>query len=157
MLVINKHQIPESGMDVETTLPASILEIDDPERVVEMTPIVCELKAALLNDDLIVRGDATVIAQCRCDRCLEDVEVDIYADDICIVVENCPDKVDLTNDIREDILLAFPQTYLCKEDCKGLCFQCGINLNNEQCQCGEVVENNSPWNALDSLNFDDEK
>jgi len=157
MIEINIHQIPEAGMDIETALPAEILEINEPERIIEMTPVICELKASMLNKDLVVRGDATIIAQCKCDRCLKDVEKDIYAEDICIVVENCPDKVDLTNDIREDILLAFPQTYLCKEDCKGLCFQCGINLNDKQCQCGETQKTDSPWNALDSLNFEDEK
>ena len=157
MLEINKHQIPESGLDIDTSLPADILGIDDPERITDLTPVVCELKATILNEDLIVRGEATVVAQCKCDRCLEKTEIVIESDDICVVVEKCPDKVDLTNDIREDILLAFPQTYLCKEDCKGLCFQCGINLNNEQCQCGEEVEEDSPWEALDGLNFDDEK
>ena len=157
MLEINIHQIPEAGMDIDTSLPADLLEINEPGRVTDLTPIICELKATMLDNDLIVRGDLTVIAQCKCDRCLEDIELDIHSDDICIIVENCPEKVDLTNDIREDILLAFPQTYLCNEDCKGLCFQCGTNLNKEECQCGDTDESESPWNALDNLNFDDEK
>lgn len=157
MLEINIHQIPEAGLDIDIALPAELLEINDPERVTDLTPIICELKATILESDLIVRGDVTVIAQCKCDRCLEDIELDIHSDDISIIVENCPDQVDLTNDIREDILLAFPQTYLCNKDCKGLCFQCGTNLNSRQCQCGDTDESESPWNALDNLNFEDEK
>ena len=136
-------------------LPSEILEINEPERIKDLTPIVCDLKASMLNGDLIVRGDATLVIECNCDRCLKETEVDVQADDICAVIQNAPDKVDLTNDIREDILLAFPQIYLCKEDCKGLCFSCGVNLNDTECQCGEQEDDSSPWDALDKIKFED--
>lgn len=157
MLLVNKYQIPEWGMKIEEELPSSILEINEPKRIKEIAPVYCKLDVSLLNEDLIVRGQAKVTAHGQCDRCLEDIEMNIVADDICIVIEKCPEKVDLTNEIREDILLAFPQSYLCNEDCKGLCFQCGMNLNVGKCQCDEVKENDSPWDALENLKFKKDK
>lgn len=44
-------------------------------------------------------------------------------------------KLDLTEDIIDTIILNLPMKPLCSNDCKGLCQKCGINLNEEQCNC----------------------
>jgi uncharacterized protein len=43
--------------------------------------------------------------------------------------------LDLTTDLRDFLLLALPSKFLCKEDCRGLCADCGANLNLQSCQC----------------------
>ena len=49
--------------------------------------------------------------------------------------------------LREQVLLALPLKITCREDCKGLCPQCGKNLNQEQCSCS--TEREDPrWAAL---------
>jgi len=45
------------------------------------------------------------------------------------------DKLDLTEDIIETIILNLPMKPLCSKKCKGLCPKCGTNLNKEQCDC----------------------
>jgi uncharacterized protein len=45
------------------------------------------------------------------------------------------DEIDLTPLIREQIILALPTRPLCREDCKGLCANCGANLNTQACRC----------------------
>lgn len=45
------------------------------------------------------------------------------------------EEIDLSPLIREQVLLALPTRPLCKEDCRGLCPQCGANLNREACGC----------------------
>jgi uncharacterized protein len=45
------------------------------------------------------------------------------------------DEVDLTPLIREQALLALGERPLCREDCRGLCPQCGANLNEGDCGC----------------------
>ena len=48
----------------------------------------------------------------------------------------CADSVlDLEELARTDILLELPTKVLCSEDCKGLCSQCGKNLNEGECSC----------------------
>ena len=46
--------------------------------------------------------------------------------------------VDISQAIRDNLLLAMPQRLLCREDCKGLCPDCGSNLNNEDCGHAEM-------------------
>ena len=45
------------------------------------------------------------------------------------------DELDVNVLLREQILLALPLKPLCREECPGLCRQCGANLNREQCSC----------------------
>lgn len=45
------------------------------------------------------------------------------------------DEIDLTDPLRENILLELPMKPLCDEECKGLCPTCGTNLNEGACKC----------------------
>ena len=42
--------------------------------------------------------------------------------------------VDLTEMVEEKLLLSFPYSVYCKDDCKGLCIECGANLNHNKCK-----------------------
>ena len=55
----------------------------------------------------------------------EDLEFSLYEGD----------EVDLSGLIREQVLLALPTRPLCREDCRGLCPHCGVNLNRTTCGC----------------------
>jgi uncharacterized protein len=44
-------------------------------------------------------------------------------------------KIDLDSPLLEAIMLEFPYTFVCKEDCKGLCTKCGKDLNEGDCDC----------------------
>ncbi|CAG1772689.1 hypothetical protein BAC2_02872 [uncultured bacterium] len=43
--------------------------------------------------------------------------------------------IDLTDDVRQTILLSVPLKLLCRQDCRGLCPDCGIDLNTGTCDC----------------------
>lgn len=47
--------------------------------------------------------------------------------------------IDLDPILREQVLLALPMDAVCREDCKGLCPQCGQNLNEKKCGCDPKV------------------
>lgn len=49
-----------------------------------------------------------------------------------------------------DIVLELPYSKLCKAECKGLCPQCGCNLNQTSCTCQTTVTD-SRWAALDKI------
>ncbi len=50
------------------------------------------------------------------------------------------ETVDLEPLLREQFVLAVPFAPLCKEDCKGLCPQCGIDLNTGTCSCEKPLD-----------------
>jgi uncharacterized protein len=52
--------------------------------------------------------------------------------------------------LKEQILLALPVKQVCQPSCKGLCPQCGKNLNVESCDC--VTSMPDPrWSALEDI------
>ena len=60
----------------------------------------------------------------------EDLETSFYRDE----------QIDLNELVREQFYLALPMKPLCREDCKGLCPQCGTNLNTDTCACEPAWE-----------------
>lgn len=77
-----------------------------------------------------------------CTRCLTPTvkefvaeiteEVDADSEDSYPVMN---DTVNLTKMINDKIIMTVPVSFLCKDDCKGICFSCGQNLNDGDCQC----------------------
>lgn len=63
--------------------------------------------------------------------------------------------LDLDALVSEDLLLELPYKVLCREDCKGLCPQCGKNLNEGPCSCSKQVD--PRLEALAALLRDDDK
>jgi len=50
------------------------------------------------------------------------------------------ERIDLEPLFREQFVLAVPYSPLCREDCKGLCGQCGIDLNSGTCACEKPID-----------------
>ena len=73
---------------------------------------------------------------------LEDSEDDgseVAAEDIDVFPYD-GEKIDLEPLIREQFVLAVPYAPLCREDCAGLCPQCGIDKNRETCACAPLPD-----------------
>ena len=60
------------------------------------------------------------------------------------------EAIDLDQLVREELLLAVPVNVLCREDCKGLCPNCGVDRNLHECSC-EDSEIDSRWQKLKEL------
>ena len=60
-------------------------------------------------------------------------------------------KADLTDAVRDALLLELPYRFLCSEDCKGLCPTCGVNLNLGACTCQEGGNVTNPFSALKAI------
>jgi uncharacterized protein len=58
--------------------------------------------------------------------------------------------VDLSDDVRQFVLLSVPLKLLCREDCKGLCPSCGTNWNAGKCACKQETTD-SRWKGLEKL------
>ncbi|MCP4745761.1 MAG: DUF177 domain-containing protein [Desulfobacteraceae bacterium] len=60
--------------------------------------------------------------------------------------------IDLAAPLQEQVIIALPFKALCNESCKGLCSQCGVDLNSTQCEC-EGNRSSTPFNVLKKLNL----
>jgi hypothetical protein len=69
-------------------------------------------------------------------------------------VEGVADReIDLTDAVREHVLLAVPGFVECSESCRGLCPRCGVNRNDVSCDCAENAGDDR-WAALRDLKSD---
>ena len=100
------------------------------------------------NEGILVQGRLTTQVELECVRCLEPftyqlsfrlAERFLPASAAALDEDSFPisddNSVDLDEPIRETILLDLPMHAVCHPDCRGLCPQCGQNLNLGQCDC----------------------
>lgn len=145
------NDLPPEGAAYEGDIPADVLELGADETVACAGPIHYRLQAVVVSDAFLADGTLDTPLQLHCRRCdgifNERLEKLAYHFDQTLDV--MPEYVDLTDDIREAIILAFPSYPVCKPDCKGLCPQCGANRNERACECRPPAE--SGWSGLSSL------
>ena len=164
MIKINtSHILPDVPYLLEGTESSDILGLP-PDAVPPLVPagdITYRLSAVMAGADLVVTGSASVPILTSCARCLDDVRTVIAVRDLCFHFEKVRDlEVDLTDDVREELLLAIPSCFYCSPDCKGVCPSCGVNLNHGSCACASRPAEPepdsaapSPWDQLDALNL----
>ncbi len=149
---INVKRIPPDGETLRGTDPASIMELEEPDTRFEHD-VEYELVAQMQDSALLVTGRLSTPATLQCSRCLRVFDLPLRVEQFVFHQElHGEDFVDLTADMREDIILALPQRALCAEDCRGLCPHCGKDLNKGPCRC-RPSEGNLRWRALDNLNL----
>jgi uncharacterized protein len=116
-----------------------------------------------VGNDFFVEIHLTTRIHLICDRCIEAFSSDFKEkyriilspnskfedadqEDLFFIDEGTKD-VDITNSVRQTLLLALPVKRLCKENCKGLCPQCGSNFNKKTCSCRTKTVD-PRWEAL---------
>jgi uncharacterized protein len=126
-------------------------------------PLEVTLEAQQAGPDVLVRGRLDGVAELACRRCLVAVTVPISEEVALLFREGVSEadaeaqeiyplppkanEVDLTNALREHLVLAVPAFAICREECKGLCPSCGTNLNDNTCSC-EPEHIDHRWAAL---------
>jgi len=67
------------------------------------------------------------------------------------------EMIDLSQMLEDNVVVNLPTKLLCREDCKGLCSQCGADLNKGSCGCSPVADETSPFAGLLRLHDEDEE
>ena len=117
--------------------------------IIEKAPIDLQI-ANIDGGKLRISGTVDLAASIPCSRCLEEVPTRIHFDidkefrleNSAINDEEMEDidyligfDLDVDKLIYGEILVNWPMKVLCKEDCKGICKVCGMNLNKGDCNC----------------------
>ena len=91
------------------------------------------------RDNLTFRGHLSSRVEHRCARCLKPVEEVIDQPFEVIYDIKDRDEVDTLEDMREILILNHPERFLCREECPGLCPQCGTDLNVSSCPHNKIT------------------
>ncbi len=141
------------------------------ERVSLTAPAAVNGKIRLSGIQVFVSGHVETRAQVECDRCLKPVELPVSTD---FTLEYISDSdyetsqaaelteaemsvsvfdgqaIDVDEIVKEQILLTVPTRMLCREDCRGICPECGADRDTGECNC--VTNDIDPrWAALKNL------
>ena len=132
-------------------------------------PLVFQLRFQQTGQFVEVDGRLEVTARLKCGRCLQgfersltdsftltflplsnkienEEEVELEADDLGMI-PYVDDTLELQGALQEQLLMATPLSPVCDLSCKGLCPECGTNLNMTQCDCVNKIFN-SKFNVL---------
>ena len=131
--------------------------------------ITIQIDAFRMGEDFSVSGVISTALTLPCVRCLDDFaypleaqfhymlcpsdsgeslpEMEVRRDDL-DVVHYKGSSIDLVPLLVEQIMVTIPTHPLCGETCKGICQQCGENLNNRLCQCSRENEKISAFEVL---------
>lgn len=117
------------------------------------SPITVKGKLYVMEDRIYISCRIEAKLLMNCSRCLQPTEYLLKENvDAELVPEGYQEEdedaledlifyqqgvVDLDEVVKESIFMNIPYQMLCSEDCKGLCAQCGQNLNLGQCHCSE--------------------
>ena len=137
-----------------------------------------QVKVTKLRDGVLVQGDVEARVSLECSRCLDRFEMAVDAgleeqfQPTIDVETGAPVRrgddaetegafeidanhlMDLGEPVRQALLVALPMKPLCREDCKGICPQCGANLNETDCGHTDEEEDNR-WASLRELDLAD--
>lgn len=144
-------EIPFEGLHLEGEISAEVLELSDGEFIESREPLRYVIDVSLVSGELLVFGSLAIRLSLMCSRCsvMFETEVREPAYSFNMPVEKTCEYADLTEDMREAIILAFSSYPVCSSECKGLCITCGANLNKGECSCAPAVDDR--WAGLDGL------
>jgi len=129
-----------------------------------VAPLQTRLRVFRVDEMIEVEGSVESRVRLSCSRCLaeyeeplvgrfaltyvreipeikdenDDEEVELSAEEMGLTLFH-GEEIDLGEAIAEQVLMALPMHPLCQEECRGLCPQCGKNLNEGSCNCEQPV------------------
>lgn len=163
--------IKEQGLQLDYCEPAEVFpaleELQQRGEVKFEAPIRVSGRVQRIGQLVELEGEVRSRASLACSRCLEPVAQTLVAGFALTYSEGTPEvvdeesgeeieltaeemglipfageEIDLLDAIQEQIIMALPLQPLCRPDCRGLCPQCGADLNREACDCQPPVFNN---------------
>lgn len=155
---------PGSMRVVRETAPASefLGDKDGVANVPAGSDVELDVRLEAVVEGVLATGTARAAVAGECVRCLDPLDLEVEADfqelyffpgedtggdeDAVFLVN---DLLDLEPVVHDAVVLALPSAPLCRDDCQGLCPQCGADLNEDPEHTHEAVD--PRWAALADL------
>ena len=139
-----------TGQDADLSLSSQpgILNLGS-ENLVFLAPVSFAGKMLNTGTAILIQGEVTTTVELDCSRCGEKVPLPVrtafeesYANQsLSVEIDEESsyvfqgDEIDIFPQVVQAILLELPMKIVCRESCRGLCPECGVNLNENQCRC----------------------
>ena len=144
-MIIDLKKIKKAGKETsdfffEYSPETELIDLPNAEIVL---PIKIFGTVTLTGDhSAVTDGQVDFSIKGECTRCLSKTTKDFLLDFEEAFDQDDPngypvknDTIDLSKVVDDLIMINSPMSFLCKEDCKGICLNCGVNLNEQECKC----------------------
>ncbi|MCP4713795.1 MAG: DUF177 domain-containing protein [Deltaproteobacteria bacterium] len=172
---IGIREIPQQGLGLTTSWESKQLDavLGAGAELAILSPLILRIKLLLAGNKILLNGSFKVALELDCARCLKLFSVKIAGDfryvfwpqqeqslneeqelrqDDLEVVYFAGDHIDLPSLVKEQVCMHVPDYPRCREDCRGLCPRCGVDLNMRPCSCTENdAASRSPFGLLKQL------
>lgn len=168
-MLIEVETLTAAGKHFTAHYEPTELPLED-ESVRLLEAVEAKGKASRRGERVRLEGEVRTRIEKACDRCLRPVGENVAAT---FEIQFVPpaeaasatpvleaedldveplsgDTIDFDEIVREQILLAVDMRSLCRTDCKGLCPNCGADLNEGDCGC-QKIDVDPRWAALKTL------
>ena len=148
------------SFDIPHTQFPVLSELEKGDEAHFKTPLTMDLSTRFALGQIEIKGSIALTVELSCARCLETFTTEITVPVHLTFVEKVPlekepengeeielteealnhdtfegDHIDLIPVLQDEVVMALPLTPVCKSACKGLCLECGKNLNKGECGC----------------------
>lgn len=180
-MLIRVENIKENGLALEVSEDIEsfpeLLDMQQSGDVVFSEPIHSTMRAIKIHELVEVEGRLETTVRLACSRCLKEFEapldipftltfsrevpevseegeeVELSAEEMGLIPFE-GEEIDMRSPLQEQVVMALPVRPLCREVCKGLCRECGSDLNEGECGCVQPVFNQK-FSALKGFRVDD--
>ena len=155
MIKFSVARLDKEPVELAGSEPAEFLGLAPDDVYGAASPVDYDLLVSRVSGGALVSGTCRVTISGECGRCLAPVEKEISAEKIGLFIDlsQAAEEIDISEDIRSELLLELPMILLCREDCKGLCPECGADLNSGECGCAGSPGGALAWGELDKLDL----
>lgn len=170
---ISVNEIPEQGSEFK--LKAQIEDFNFfGEDISLQEPVTLKINVKRIGSKVVTKGVIQTLVRLECSRCLEDFfchidepftatffpaedrpkdpDLELESEDLDVSFYD-EQIIDFTELVREQILLAVPMNPVCRLNCRGLCPECGKNLNEGRCTCSGL-KGDMRWSKLKDLKYE---
>ena len=147
------------GAQRPVRIAAELADLATASAEIAGAPVEIDLVLERVTEGIVARGNIRSAWTAACSRCLAPAggALALHVDELFeadpVEGETYPiagEWLDLEPMVRDALLLELPTAPLCRDDCAGLCPECGIDRNSSSCEC--VDDDSDPrWAALRSL------
>lgn len=131
---INIARIPDAGLELSEKLDPGDLDLERADiRFSEPINISAQVTKGINN--VSVNLKLTTTLHLNCSRCLEEFSLPLAKEIKLNILIESEKEIDISDKLRQEIILGYPLKPLCRDDCCGLCLGCGQSLNKGRCSC----------------------
>lgn len=132
IMKINVNRIPPEGLHEEASYDPAPLDMGRQDITLK-EPFAVKAFIIKADPEVVVNADIRCPLHLTCARCLVEFDATVTPQAVFSYEAEPTDVIDITEDVRQEIILAYPMIPVCRPDCKGLCRVCGQNRNERLC------------------------